>query len=347
MKTYRLTRLTSLGVLAGALVLGGCEFPSMDTVQRGYRGTGMELVINPRRASETFAANVPPAPQPQMPAVGPKAGDIYQNVQILGDLSVGQFTRFMAAMTSWVAPEQGCAYCHEDGNFASDKVYTKNVARVMLAMTQRINENWQPHVADTGVTCWTCHRGNNVPEYAWSADPGPERAGGMVGQSNQNISAPAVGYTSLPYDPFSMFLSEENQIRVASSTALPTDSEVNIKDTEHTYALMMHFSGSLGVNCTYCHNSRNFRTWEGGPPTKVTAWHGIRMVREINNGFIESTAAMLPEHRLGAMGDVPKVNCMTCHQGAYKPLYGAQMLKDYPSLAKLADAVEQAYLKKK
>jgi photosynthetic reaction center cytochrome c subunit len=32
------------------------------------------------------------------------------------------------------------------------------------------------------------------------------------------------------------------------------------------------------------------------------------------------------------MGDVAKVNCATCHQGAYKPLYGAQMAKDYAGL---------------
>jgi photosynthetic reaction center cytochrome c subunit len=29
---------------------------------------------------------------------------------------------------------------------------------------------------------------------------------------------------------------------------------------------------------------------------------------------------------------VPKANCTTCHQGAYKPLYGASMLADYPEL---------------
>ncbi len=332
--------------LAAVMVLAGCEWPPMDTVQRGYRGNGMELVINPETQERKLAINTPPAPQPAMPAVGPKAGDIYQNVQILGDLSVGQFTRFMAAMTEWVAPEQGCNYCHEAGNLASDKVYTKNVARVMLAMTQRVNSNWQAHVAETGVTCYTCHRGKNVPEYAWSADPGPDRATGMVGQTNQNIAAAAVGYSSLPYDPFSTFLSQENDIKVASATALPMGSEKTIKGTEHTYALMMHFSGSLGVNCTYCHNSREFRSWEGSPPTKVTAWHGIRMVRELNNGFIESTASVLPDNRLGPMGDVPKVNCMTCHQGAYKPMYGANMLQHYPSLSKLDKAVEEAYLQK-
>jgi len=29
--------------------------------------------------------------------------------------------------------------------------------------------------------------------------------------------------------------------------------------------------------------------------------------------------------------------CATCHQGAYKPLYGANMLKDYPALAGATD----------
>ena len=35
-------------------------------------------------------------------------------------------------------------------------------------------------------------------------------------------------------------------------------------------------------------------------------------------------------------GDVAKVNCATCHQGAYKPLYGAAMAKHYPELGKLS-----------
>jgi photosynthetic reaction center cytochrome c subunit len=37
--------------------------------------------------------------------------------------------------------------------------------------------------------------------------------------------------------------------------------------------------------------------------------------------------------RKGPLGDPYKIYCTTCHQGAYKPLYGAPMLKDYPSLA--------------
>jgi photosynthetic reaction center cytochrome c subunit len=35
---------------------------------------------------------------------------------------------------------------------------------------------------------------------------------------------------------------------------------------------------------------------------------------------------------LGVLGDVAKVNCATCHQGVFKPLYGESMAKDYPEL---------------
>ena len=44
------------------------------------------------------------------------------------------------------------------------------------------------------------------------------------------------------------------------------------------------------------------------------------------------------------MGDALKANCETCHQGAYKPLYGAQMLKAYPNLARLNAAAEDMYI---
>ena len=48
------------------------------------------------------------------------------------------------------------------------------------------------------------------------------------------------------------------------------------------------------------------------------------------------TADWLPEHRKGPYDDPQKIACNTCHQGAYKPLYGAPMLADYPNLSKLS-----------
>ena len=343
--------MRTLHIKVGATLLlatlVGCELSPKDTVQRGFRGTGMELVVNERARNESINANMPPEAQPPMPAAGPKAGEIYQNVQVLGDLSVAEFTRLMASITEWVSPEQGCNYCHNPANLADDSKYTKMVARNMIAMTQHTNQSWQKHVGNVGVTCYTCHRGNNIPEYVWAEDPGPPRATGMVGQTPQNYAGQGgVGYTSLPYDPFTAFLKDDQMIGgVQGDTALPTGHDTTIQDAEWTYALMMHFSQSLGVNCTYCHNSRAFNQWEQAAPTKVTAWHGIRMVRDINNTFIEPTTPWLPEHRKGPGGDALKTNCQTCHQGAYKPLYGAEMLKSFPNLARMNATAEEAYLK--
>jgi photosynthetic reaction center cytochrome c subunit len=33
------------------------------------------------------------------------------------------------------------------------------------------------------------------------------------------------------------------------------------------------------------------------------------------------------------MGDVAKINCQTCHQGAYAPYYGAKVIAAYPVLS--------------
>jgi photosynthetic reaction center cytochrome c subunit len=95
---------------------------------------------------------------------------------------------------------------------------------------------------------------------------------------------------------------------------------------------MISQSRSLGVNCTYCHNSRQFSSWREAPPQRVTAYHGILMLRDVNQNYLAPLQPVYPAVRLGAMGDAPKAQCVTCHNGAYKPLYGAQMTKDFPAL---------------
>jgi photosynthetic reaction center cytochrome c subunit len=309
----------------------------VDTVQRGYRGLGMELVYNPRTLAESVEANIPPEPETPVSDQGPKAGDALQNVQILGDLSVAQFTRLMSAMTKWVSPEAGCNYCHVQGNFASDDIYTKKVSRVMTAMTQKTNQDWQSHVADTGVTCYTCHRGEPIPTEVWAEDPGPRMPGSVV-DTGQNRPTEEVALSSLPADPFTAFLDEDRDARIIPLTVLPQQGAeyISVKEAEWTYAIMMHLSTALNANCTYCHNSRSFMSWDQSSPARITAWHAIRNVREINNGFIEATTDILPESGKGPLGDPLKASCATCHRGAYKPLYGASMLKDYPSLAELS-----------
>jgi photosynthetic reaction center cytochrome c subunit len=56
------------------------------------------------------------------------------------------------------------------------------------------------------------------------------------------------------------------------------------------------------------------------------------MVRELNGSYLGPLASVFPAQRLGPHGDGPKVGCVTCHQGAFKPLFGAPMAKDFPAL---------------
>jgi photosynthetic reaction center cytochrome c subunit len=330
-------------LLVSVLVLTGCERPPMDTVQHGFRGTGMDLIYNPRLLAEQAEKNAVPVSYGLIPPEGPKAGAVYQNVKVLNNLSVAQFTSFMVTMTSWVAPEQGCTYCHNAANFADDSLYTKNVARNMILMTQRVNTQWQDHVAQTGVTCYTCHRGNNIPQNVWFKDPAEQVGNGMLGNKNgQNTPVDGSGYSSLPKNTYSAYLLNDEKIRVNGDTALPTGNKSSINETEGTYGLMIHFSKSLGVNCTYCHNTRAMASWEQSPPQRTKAWYAIRMAQDINKNYMEPIQGLFPPHRLGPTGDVAKANCGTCHQGAYKPLYGVSMLADYPYLTGPAMTTQKA-----
>jgi len=341
--------VTALLVIA-MLFIPEYDRPPITSVQNGYRGTGMLQVYNPREVVETAADQQPLEIEglPPLVEAGPRAGDVYNNVQVLGDLSAAQFLRLMTAITEWVSPEAGCNYCHEGNQFANDNLYTKRVSRWMINMTRSINNDWANHVLNAwngvadgaGVTCYTCHRGNNVPEYVWYLDP--ELVGesmGLVGyRADQNRPAEVTTLASLPADPFSEHLRDvesinRDWIRVQSDVPLPMDNRSSIKQTELTYSLMIHMSDSLGVNCTYCHNSRAWGSWEQSTPQRTNAWYGIQMVQAINTYYIEPTTVALPDYRLGPLGDPAKVNCTTCHQGVYKPLYGANMLEDFPSLA--------------
>lgn len=323
--------LLPLAAGLATVTLTACERPPVDSEQIGYRGTAMVQVSNPR--AEQPEINIPPA-APAVPQAGPKAGEIYQNVQVLGDLSVAEFTRTMASITAWVAPEQGCNYCHIPENLASDDIYTKVVSRRMLQLTQNVNQQWSDHVGETGVTCYTCHNGQPVPANIWFADASEKGASAYAGNRNgQNTSEGAIELASLPVDPYSDLLTDTGNmdIRVLNTGPFPAEGGATIQATEKTYALMMHMSGALGVNCTYCHNSNNFGAWTGSTPMRVTAWHGLNMVKDLNQNYLVPLGPVYPDNRLGPGGDAPKANCATCHGGLAKPLGGAQMAAEYPA----------------
>lgn len=324
-----------------AITLAGCELGHKKVEQTGYRGTGGAQITAVKR----LAAQPIPAPPFELPADGgPTAGETYENVQVLKGVSAERFNYLMAAINTWIAPTEGdpnkvgCNYCHNPENMASDEKYTKIVARRMLQMTININSNWSSHVKETGVTCWTCHRGNAVPTNKW-AMAGAEVARLMGNKRGQNTPAASVAYSSLPYDPFSPYIQGAASARVQGDTALPTGAPgASIARTEHTYGLMMHMSSALNVNCTFCHNTDSFRSWSNSRPQRAVAWYGIRMVRDANVAYITPLASTFPANRKGPHGDPYKINCATCHQGLNKPLGGVSMLKDYPMLAASAIA---------
>ncbi len=337
----RRQKLGPLHTVLGALLLGlllalsACE--KTDSVQRGYRGLSMEQLYKPSRVAQGAALNAIPAPEEKEPPdpEAPEIKDVFKNVQVLNDLTVLEFSRLMQAMSTWVAPEQGCVFCHNTKNLASDEKYTKVVARKMLAMTRNINTNWKTHVAGTGVTCWTCHRGQAVPSGDWFANPvSDHNAHGIpVMRPGQNVTGISTqGYTSLPSDPLAKYLVDDTSIRVQGTQALAGARHDSIYKTRTTYGLMVYMANSLGVNCTYCHNTRALSRWEESTPQRATAWYGIRMVRDLNTNVLNPIKPLLPAHRLSADGDGPKVGCATCHKGSYKPLYGVSMLGDYPEL---------------
>ena len=258
-------------------------------------------------------------------------------MQVLTDLSVDQFNRVMLGLSAWVAPQdQGCTYCHNVNNMADDTLYTKRVARMMLKMTRHINQDWQAHVGNVGVTCYTCHRGMPVPSNLWfKAQP---REGAGFASNNGGLGHPSKTNDSsgLTADPFSGYYNGDDNVRVQATKALPVGYGAPIQATERTYSLMLSFSNSLGVNCTFCHNSRAFGQWDQSNPTRVTAWHGVQMTRDLNTKYLEVLQPEWPPNRLGPAGDGPKLLCATCHQGASKPLLGVSLAKDWPELGGVA-----------
>ena len=340
-----------VGALGGAVVLAillvtwGQPFATT-SLQTGPRGTGMsvpEFAVQVVEADPTIEAYY--TEEPYIPEGGETlARDAYENVQVLGDLTEDNFNRLMNAMTQWVSPDEGCAYCHgEEGDFASDDLYTKVVSRRMIQMTQNINENWDGHVngvAEVGVNCYTCHRGQHVPSDIWfNVSPVTEATSGWASVQNRATSMSVS--TSLPSNALETYLTDPDSLvnvhdlesRVKGVPGL-TEDVASLQKTEQTFALMNYFANSLGVNCVFCHNSRAFYEGSENTPQWGLASLGRQMVIEINNEYLIPLKDTYPEERLGPIfGDAPKAACRTCHKGYQRPMQGLNVIADWPELA--------------
>jgi len=111
-----------------------------------------------------------------------------QNLQILPkDIAREQLLNIMRGMAQGLGVQ--CSYCHiAEGrgglnDFATDEKQPKKTARVMMQMTQHVNETLSTGIgkaaADvTRVGCFTCHRGKAIPDPVPPVAPPPQQAPG-------------------------------------------------------------------------------------------------------------------------------------------------------------------------
>lgn len=293
------------------------------------------------------ATNAIPVSLPAMPQTGPDAGNVYQNIQVLKDVKATEFIRLMASITDWVSPKEGCGFCHESNNFASDAKPQKLVARVMLRMTRHINAAWQNHVGGAGgVTCYTCHRGQPVPSDVYYPSPPHPQPQFIAKQDDWNEDAATVR-RFFPRDSWADFLVGDTPALTQSYTALPTGEVTAPIVTKRVYEFMIQLSDGLGVNCGFCHNSRAFFDWKQSTPYRWTAEYGIQMARDLNRYFLIPAGKLIPLERItpgaprepmvpardqGPQAGNALVVCGTCHHGNPLPLNGVNMVRDFPEL---------------
>uniref|UniRef100_Q020W4 Photosynthetic reaction center cytochrome c subunit n=1 Tax=Solibacter usitatus (strain Ellin6076) TaxID=234267 RepID=Q020W4_SOLUE len=81
----------------------------------------------------------------------------HKNLKILTDDEVRPMMgAFRAALG------QQCTFCHVQGDFAADTNPKKDIARKMIKMVNDDNAMFAD--GKVHVTCYTCHRGKNMPE---------------------------------------------------------------------------------------------------------------------------------------------------------------------------------------
>jgi hypothetical protein len=89
------------------------------------------------------------------------------NLKILKGANGKDVREIMRTFTAGLGVQ--CAYCHVQGNFASDENPKKETARHMVAITQKVNAEFPD--GKMRVTCYTCHRGETEPKTAPEAKP--------------------------------------------------------------------------------------------------------------------------------------------------------------------------------
>lgn len=153
------SRLFVAGVLAASLALSAPSLLSQDAAPAARAGQGAG-----QNAGQPSARPRRPLPKPTNLQVLPK------------DIAPEELIHIMRGYAGALGVE--CKFCHvavpgqRRLDFAADTKEDKGIARIMIRMTQSINDQYMTQVKDPDakpddlhVTCGTCHRGHSMPEH--------------------------------------------------------------------------------------------------------------------------------------------------------------------------------------
>ncbi len=208
------------------------------------------------------------------------------NVQVLTGMTSAQIWLYMQQYVSG-GLGVGCQYCHNINNFASDEYPQKLASRSMLYLVSDVNSQFivdLPNWKGNYVQCATCHNNkpNNlesfgeqfvksVPNIPVIVEPLDEAGKPILDPAqkpeelrNEIGLQDAVLYYIYNYQiwkPFDPAVPESGR----GSLALTLDGGRTQDQVTINQNVMNYQSWSLGVGCTYCHNSRNFVAFEMTP----------------------------------------------------------------------------------
>ena len=98
---------------------------------------------------------------------GPNPFAAPKNLKILTGDTPDQLRTTMRAFATALGVQ--CAFCHVQGDFASDDNPKKETARMMLTMARDVNAKFPD--GKRHVSCYTCHRGATEPATEPPAAP--------------------------------------------------------------------------------------------------------------------------------------------------------------------------------
>lgn len=223
--------------------------------------------------AEDFQAHPLPPQMAQAPSE-----KSFSNVLVLHHMTTQRFVGAMHGMSKGIGSR--CSECHVEGNFASDEKKEKRVARKMLLLSQRLNQEiFHGHVE---LSCYSCHHGEEHPE-AQPSDVTAKRAALALPPSLPAVTAGAKR-------------ADEVYKNLQLLGGLPPAQLV---------PAMQDMSIALGVGCDRCHVPGDWASDDK---------HDKQIARQMIL-LAQSANAEL----FGTAQDDDAVTCWTCHRGEKHP----------------------------